>query len=231
MWLGTAELPLGPGSSEVGEMRDVRMPFEGSAQLLRERLHADGYLLLRGLIPAEAVRAGCKCITDEMGKGGWFVGDPAERIARAGGPARMHPDDAAFATTNGTMLRPSEARAVSNAADGAVQRVLEAPELHAAFALLFDEPAVTLDYKWFRAVPPSANVGAATNCFHCDKVSASHRSDQCESSHSKWVCLQRYIWVEDRGASRPRGFRGMSLHQRMAGLPCFGAVAHWTVLN
>lgn len=27
-----------------------------------------------------------------------------------------------------------------------------APELHAAMALLFDEPAACLDYKWFRTV-------------------------------------------------------------------------------
>jgi hypothetical protein len=163
-------------------MRDSSAALRGGdAELLRDRLQTDGYILLRSVIPAEAVQAGCRRITDEMGRGGWFIGDPAERVARAGGPSQsLSPADVAFAATNGTMLRPSEARAVSNAEDGAVQRVLEAPELYALFELLFGEPATTLDYKWFRAVPPPAEIGKAVNCFHCDKV-REHAAPTCSS--------------------------------------------------
>ena len=178
VWLGSANLRMGTSSSEVGEMRDSTAALrEGDVRLLRGRLQTDGYLLLRDLIPAGSVQAGCACITEEMGRGGWFEGDPAERIARAGGPGHsLGPVDDKFSATNGAMLRPSEARAVCNSADGEVLRVLEAPELHAAFELLFGEPATTVDYKWFRTVRPPAEPGKGSlngsGIFHCDKVSA-----------------------------------------------------------
>ena len=46
------------------------------------------YLLLRDVIPREAVDRGCDRIIAEMGRGGWWAEgtDPSERIARAGGP-------------------------------------------------------------------------------------------------------------------------------------------------
>ncbi len=204
VWLGSAELRLGTSASEVGEMRDSSVALrDGDAELLRDRLQADGYLLLRGVVPAEVVQAGCRRITDEMGLGGWFVGDPAERKARGSGPSQpLGPADVAFAATNGTMLRPSEARAVSNA--GAVQRVLEAPELHAVFELLFGEPAITLDYKWFRAVPPPAELGKAANCFHCDKVRALHSNVRSPHAYvfqlSMCARARRSTWAEGRTA-------------------------------
>jgi hypothetical protein len=190
--LGTRWMALG---AEVGEMRDSTQALrDGDASLLRARLAEDGFLLLRGLIPTTVVAAGCRCLTDEMARGGWFSdgSDPAERVARFGGPSVVQPEDAAFAATNSTMLRPSEARAVSQADGGAVRRVLEAPELHAAFSMLFDgEPAVTLDYKWFRAIPPPAAVSPAADAapgglFHVDSVYMGRGSRRLTTAWIPW---------------------------------------------
>ena len=220
-------------------MRDSTAALrEGDAQLLRGRLQTDGYLLLRDLIPAGSVQAGCRRITEEMGRGGWFVGDPPERIARAGGPSHsLGPVDDKFSATNGAMLRPSEARAVCNSADGAVLRVLEAPELHAAFELLFGEPAITLDYKWFRTVrPPAEPSNGSLNgsgIFHCDKVSAAANCvfnalyAQILHLHMR-ACVHRSTWAEGRAASRPRGSRGIRSSHRMVGLPYCRVAALWT---
>ena len=121
-------------SPQLGEMADSTAALAvGDAATLRERLAVDGYVLLRGVIPRAAVNAGCARLTEVMADGGWFQGPAAERVARPGGPVALpdSPVDAAFAATNSTMLRPSEARAAANHPAAEVWRVLEAPELHA----------------------------------------------------------------------------------------------------
>lgn len=61
------------------------------------------------------------------------------------------------------MLRPEESNLLMN--DPAIRRVLHGQELHDIFAELFGEPAISLDYKWFRAVIPDQYSG-----FHMDNV-------------------------------------------------------------
>ena len=66
-------------------------------------------------------------------------------------------------------LRPAEARAVTNdPGDRSVLRVLEADELHQLCGQLFGEPAVTLDYKWFRAIAPPEDPHEVHGSFHVD---------------------------------------------------------------
>ena len=127
------------------------------------------YLLLRDVIPREAVEAGAARIIAEMARGGWWAegSDPSQRVARASGPTPAGPDTS-FAATNPAMLRPHEARAVTNDNDE-VLRVLEAPEVYALLAQVFGEDAVTMDYKWFRAISPPLD-GEVHGSFHVDKV-------------------------------------------------------------
>ena len=121
------------------------------------------------VIPREAVEAGAARIIAEMARGGWWAegSDPSQRVARAGGPTPAGPDTS-FAATTPAMLRPHEARAVTNDNDE-VLRVLEAPEVYALLAQVFGEDAVTMDYKWFRAISPPLD-GAVHGSFHVDKV-------------------------------------------------------------
>ena len=101
--------------------------------------------------------AGGARIAAELGANGWFEpgSNPAARRVPAHGSLPTG-DSGQFATVNPGMLRPQEARAVTfeDGAGGPVMRVLEHPALHKVFEVLFGEPAITMDYKWFRAVAP-----------------------------------------------------------------------------
>ncbi len=103
-------------------------------------------------MPQELVNAGCASITTEVARQGWLVEgtDPSDLIVKKTPPGSG-------------MLRPEESDDLMN--DPAVRRVLHGPELHGIFAELFREPAISLDYKWFRAVIPEQYSG-----FHMDNV-------------------------------------------------------------
>lgn len=178
--LGNRQWSL-PGP-EIGEMRDSTPLLRGDyGAELRERLASDGYCLFRSVLPVAVVNAACQRITDEMALGGWFADGtkPEERVQRFGGPRCGFTGN-----PNTAMLRAHECRAVTNDPKGAVLRCLEAPELHAIFDQLFEEPSVTMDYKWFRAVSPPSEAGQIHGSFHCDKVYMGRGADQLTTA---WI--------------------------------------------
>lgn len=149
--VGTRVLPF--DGTALGWMNEA--PTEhgpAAAQTRREMLARDGYLLLRGAVPRELVDAGCAAITAEVARQGWLVEgtDPSDLIVKKAPPGSG-------------MLRTEESDVLMN--DPAVRRVLHGLELHGIFAELFGEPAISLDYKWFRAVIPEQYSG-----FHMDNV-------------------------------------------------------------
>ena len=69
-----AKMPLGDGrAGTVGVMNESSLS-EG-AEVLRDRLARDGYLLCRDVIPRDAVLAGQRRITSELEQAGWQFED------------------------------------------------------------------------------------------------------------------------------------------------------------
>lgn len=115
-------------------------------EVLRQRLTEDGYLCLRGLIPAAAVQAARQMLFDQMQADGALDKDCSVAAPRGDGKSYMgqkhvthHPDFLGMA---------------------------ENPALFAFFDRLFGEASMTFDYKWARTVPP----GAAGTQAHMDVV-------------------------------------------------------------
>ena len=103
-----------------------------------------------------------------------------------------------------SVLRPVESDVLMN--DPAVRRVLHGEELHGLFAELFDEPAVSLDYKWFRAVLPEQYSG-----FHMDNVYMGAGSADLHTVWLPWhdVSIEKGGLVMLEGSSAPDGYRQM----------------------
>jgi hypothetical protein len=170
--VGTRVLPL--DGRTLGWMNEAPTGAGPDAAATRRMmLDRDGYLFLRGLVPSDLVDAGCASITAEVARQGWLVEgtDPAELIVKKTPPGSG-------------MLRTEESDVLMN--DPAVRRVLHGVELHELFAELFGEPAVSLDYKWFRAVIPEQYSG-----FHMDNVCASLPTSPSELSADNPSCCGR----------------------------------------
>lgn len=160
--IGDTELDF--PSVTFGELRDCN-GLLGDAAALRRRMDEDGYLLVRGLIPHEAVLAARLAVFG-------YMRDQGDRPF-ADGTAL---EDAVF-NPQGKGARTMGERRITH--DPAVLRVLEAPELFAFFERFFGEPARTFDYKWLRAVPPGQGTGA-----HFDNVYMGRGSSRL---HTTWI--------------------------------------------
>lgn len=68
--LGAGRIQRGPAHAELGDMVDSS-PLLGDPAALAAKLQEDGYLLLRGLLPREAVLAGRRRIIGELSDRGW----------------------------------------------------------------------------------------------------------------------------------------------------------------
>ena len=147
---------LGLGTREI-DSADPRIADElrdGSALLgdpgaLRDRLADDGYLLLRGFHPRDAVLRARATILDYLAAHGALAAGAAPEEAVAA-PSAEPPN-------------MKGRREITH--HPAVQAILEGPPVMALFARLFDEPARAFDYKWLRATPPGEFTGV-----HADSV-------------------------------------------------------------
>lgn len=108
------------------------------------RYEEDGYLLFRGLIDRAAVLEGRKEITNEMAAQGTLKPgtDPMDAVPQPGSP---HP--------NLMGRKPITHKP-------AVRNVLENEKLFGVLERYFQQPVLTYDYKWLRAVRPPENTGA-----------------------------------------------------------------------
>jgi len=183
----------GINGASLGTMRDssASEPID----TLRERLRRDGYLLLRGLLPREAVDAGRRRIAAELSQAGWLAPgsdaealrvDPANLVWDSAHP----PAEIGRFETQEFMQLPELAR------------VLEAPELAELFTRLFGEPSACFDYKWFRAIKPGGG-----QSFHCDNICKSD-SHACPPAAAE--AALSVLWPQCRhGAGEPGAAHGL----------------------
>jgi hypothetical protein len=154
-------LRLGSREIDAADPRIAAVLRDGSALLgdagaLRERLDEDGCLLLRGFHPREAVLRARAAILDYVGAAGALApgADPEEGVAAA---------SAAPPNMKGR-------REITH--HPAVQPILEGERVTSLFATLFDEPALSFDYKWLRATPPGEFTGVHADSVYMGRGSA-----------------------------------------------------------
>lgn len=157
--MGVRTLEMGNDLHTLRESNDLL----GDVPALRQRMAEDGYLLMRGLIDREAVATARQRILEYA----------AEQQALTPGRPVLE----------GAM--PRDARSVSMMGrkgishDPAVLGALEHPALFDFWSRYHDEPVLTFDYKWLRAVGHEEFTGA-----HYDIVYMGRGSDRL---HSCWI--------------------------------------------
>ena len=152
--LGTREIdPADPRIAE--ELRDSGALLD-DARALRDRLDDDGYLLLRGFHPRDAVLRARATIL--------------EYVAAAGALAPGTAPEEAVAAASVAPPNMKGRREITH--HPAVQPILEGPPVMALFARLFDMPARSFDYKWLRATPPGEFTGVHADSVYMGRGSA-----------------------------------------------------------
>lgn len=183
-------LRIGAADVPVGCMVDSEV------SAARKSLDEHGYALLRSVIPPQLVQEAGRVIAATLAAEGWLQpGTPREQLVAADGvTGGMLPLDAAHAAAN----------------HPAVRRCLQGPEIFQVFGELFAEPAVSLDFKWFRAIR-----GAATSVsgagLHMDRVYMGRGSGQLHTCWLPWhdVPLERGGLAVLAGSHRLPGFQRM----------------------
>lgn len=155
-------MPLGDGrGGTLGLMHESSLDV--STEVLRERLARDGYLLVRDVLPRDAVLAGQRRIAEELDMNGWSFKDRARLLV-----GDDFPRPAGWsAHTGSTVGRKFSNQALMHATE--VSRVLEGPEIFGLFRRLFGEEASTLDMKWLRAMTPTRDAPPSGD-IHLDHV-------------------------------------------------------------
>ncbi len=143
-------------SAQLGELRDSQA-LRDDPVALRSLLAEDGYLLMRGLIKPAKVAAARTAILYHM----------SEHEGLEPGSRPLDGVMGQYGKSVGLMGR----KAITHQPD--VRAVLESPELFDFYRALFDEPALTFDYKWLRAVGHEEFTGA-----HYDVVYMGRGSDR-----------------------------------------------------
>ncbi len=145
----------------LGTLRDSQHLLP-DMQALHAQFAEDGYLLLRGLIDREKVKQARSTILHYMHQQNVLTRDAPilEGVMPSGG-------------------RGAKMRRIAYHED--VLAVIQAIELFDFFAAYFDEPALTFDYKWLRAVGNEQYTGA-----HYDFVYMGRGSGNL---HTVWVPL------------------------------------------
>jgi len=133
----------------LGALNETATPLPDGA-VLRAALECDGYLLLRGLIDPEDIKAAREEVFARLGEVGEIVEPTAEGVF-SGQSTRdaLHDDRGVFwkSTSEGAALR----------------QVTNGETLTKALTTIFGEPAVGFDYLFLRAVP-----GGRFTHMHCD---------------------------------------------------------------
>ena len=144
------------GSDEMGMLRESNDVLDNRDELLA-RLQDDGYLLIRGFHDREKVAAARTVMCEELERQGHLVPGSETEEARIG------------EGNKGSFW--GGRKGLSH--DPRMLAVLESDDLLAFFSFLFDEPALTFDYKWLRTVGHGEFTGA-----HYDRVYMGRGSDR-----------------------------------------------------
>eukprot|EP01052_Picozoa_sp_SAG31_P004220 SAG31_NODE_173_length_21354_cov_16.826112_13_plen_201_part_00 len=196
------------GAATLGRMAEssATEPIE----VLRARLQLDGFLLLRGLLPRDAVDAGRRRIAAGLESAGWLA--PGSRAGALLVDTANLVHDSAHPPANIGGLETQQFLRQSE-----LVRVLRAPELEDFFTRLFGERSACFDFKWFRAIRPGAGQG-----FHCDNICERDRPHgMCPppSMTLTWRFLRCVfqIWVVAAQTCTLPGFRGWMSPFRLVG--------------
>ncbi|MCX5661207.1 MAG: phytanoyl-CoA dioxygenase family protein [Planctomycetota bacterium] len=143
------KVPFGAREFEIGgQYLDVKLRDSNALMddvpAMHARFAEDGYLLFRNLIDRAAVLEGRQAIVTEMAAQGTLKPgtDPMEAIPQPG---------ASYANLMGRKPITHQP---------AVRNVLENKNLFGILEKYFQQPVLTYDYKWLRAVRPPDNTGA-----------------------------------------------------------------------
>lgn len=179
------------GSADVVAGRMVESEGVSAA---RQSLAENGYALLRSVIPASLVKEAGQVIASTLAAQGWLKhGAHRDELVAA--------DD-----ITGGMLPLEAAHTAAN--DPAVRRCVQGPEIFALFSELFGEPAVSLDFKWFRAIRGHATSVSGAG-LHMDRVYMGRGSSQLHTVWLPWhdVPVERGGLAVLSGSHRLAGFK------------------------
>ena len=184
--IGAADVPVG----RMVESQDV--------STARNSLDEHGYALLRSVIPPGLVRDAGKVLAESLDTEGWLrPGTPHEQLVAADSiKGGMFPLEVAHRSAN----------------HPAVRRCVQGPEIFELFKQLFGEPAVSLDFKWFRAIrghTTSATLSGAG--LHMDRVYMGRGSSHLHTVWLPWhdVPVERGGLAVLSGSHRLAGFQRM----------------------
>ncbi|KAL6054016.1 Phytanoyl-CoA dioxygenase [Balamuthia mandrillaris] len=141
-------------SEQADELEDSTALYQaGDYETLRQRLQADGYLFLRGVVPSEHVTSALRGVLEYLQSKG----------------ALEDGQDIMKAVINSSSTASSDQGKLDGSTEltktDAMKRVLEAKELRSFFEGLMGGEVRTYDYKWLRAVATGGYTGA-----HMDSV-------------------------------------------------------------
>jgi hypothetical protein len=177
----------------VDELADSRS-LAGDPPALRARLAADGYVFLRGLLPADQVGAAGELIAATLHAGGWTAGG-SPRLSPAAGPREALADPAyrtavlSLAFNELPYLAPLR---------GTVRRILGAE-------------AFSYPVKVLRAVPPESPAQPARGRYvHCDYMGSG-----VQDMLTTWMPLAEVPATLGGLAVRPGGHRDRPRHPRL----------------
>jgi hypothetical protein len=177
----------------VDELADSRR-LAGDPEALRARLAADGYVFLRGLLPAERVRAAGERVATALRAGGWTAtGSPF--LGRAAGPREALAD-------------PAYRGAVTSLAFNALPYL--AP-LRETVRRILGPGAFSYPVKVLRAVPPESPTERTRGRYiHCDYMGSG-----IQDMLTTWVPLAEVPAALGGLAVRPGGHRGRPWRPRV----------------
>jgi hypothetical protein len=151
-------------SPQLAELRDCNDALH-DPKAIHNRIDADGYLLIRGLIDRQKVLDARRAILEHAQEIGSSPFKPGTELM----DAVYNPD--------GNPGRAMGHQPVTH--HPAVLNVLEGEELFGFFEAFFGEPTRTFDYKWLRFTPPTRAAGP-----HFDVVYMGRGSQRL---HTCWV--------------------------------------------
>lgn len=139
--MGIREMEL--GSEQLTELKDSNDILD-NRQALRDRLADQGYLLIRGLYEREVVLNARRVVCKNLKEGGQLKEgtDVMDAICAEGANGGFH------GGRKGVTHHPE------------MLKLLENERIMGFFSFLFEEAAMTYDYKWLRAVAPGGSTGA-----------------------------------------------------------------------
>jgi hypothetical protein len=189
----------------VDELVDSR-GVAGDPVALRARLAADGYVFLRGLLPAEPVRAAGERVAAALRAGGWTT-DGAPLLGRAAGPREALAD-------------PAYRAAVTSLAFNALPYLAQ---LRLTIRRILGPGAFSYPVKVLRAVPPESPAERTRGRYiHCD-----YAGSGVQDMLTTWLPLAEVPAALGGLAVRPGGHRDRPRSPR----PLTGTERGWRTVD